>query len=103
MRIILATILTAAIATPAAAQYASPTGTTGDRALRRPVVTETKIVTVRRIRPGASAYAQSPAMERHSLNPETDVYVNGVYVGSDPDPRIRETLRREFLSESSIH
>ena len=28
-------------------------------------------------------------------NPEYDVYVRGEYVGSDPDPRIRATLRQE--------
>lgn len=30
-----------------------------------------------------------------SGNPEWDVYVRGEYVGSDPDPRIRWTLRSE--------
>jgi len=94
MRVILATILTAAIATPAAAQYAIiATPPAGYAWVERPAVTK--------VRPGAAAYAQYLAMERGSLHFENDVYVNGVYVGSDPDPRIRETLRREFLSESS--
>jgi opacity protein-like surface antigen len=31
----------------------------------------------------------------YSSNPEYDVYVRGEYVGSDPDPRIRSTLRHE--------
>jgi hypothetical protein len=31
----------------------------------------------------------------YSTNPEYDVYVRGEYVGSDPDPRIRSTLRDE--------
>jgi hypothetical protein len=31
----------------------------------------------------------------HSTNPAYDVYVNGEYVGSDPDPRVRWTLREE--------
>ena len=30
-----------------------------------------------------------------SGNPEWDVYVRGEYVGSDPDPRVRWTLRDE--------
>jgi hypothetical protein len=30
-----------------------------------------------------------------SGNPEWDVYVRGEYVGSDPDPRVRATLRQE--------
>jgi hypothetical protein len=42
-------------------------------------------------------------MKRRVLGSANDVYVNGVYVGSDPDWRIRETLRREFISESSSH
>lgn len=31
----------------------------------------------------------------YSTNPEYDVYVRGEYVGSDPDPRIRATIRQE--------
>jgi hypothetical protein len=36
----------------------------------------------------------------YSTNPEYDVYVNGVYVGSDPDPRVRWTLKREYCEDS---
>jgi uncharacterized protein YdeI (BOF family) len=36
----------------------------------------------------------------YSSNPDYDVYVNGVYVGSDPDPRIRWSLKREYCQES---
>lgn len=36
----------------------------------------------------------------YSTNPAHDVYVNGVYVGSDPDPRIRWTLRKEYCEDS---
>ena len=32
-----------------------------------------------------------------SGNPQWDVYVRGEYVGSDPDPRVRDTLRREAV------
>lgn len=32
-----------------------------------------------------------------SGHPEWDVYVRGEYVGSDPDPRIRSTLRQEAV------
>ena len=32
-----------------------------------------------------------------SGNPQWDVYVRGEYVGSDPDPRVRSTLRREAV------
>jgi hypothetical protein len=47
--------------------------------------------------PAASAavYGQSqPANHQHSSNPAFDVYVNGEYIGSDPDPNIRAQLRR---------
>lgn len=31
---------------------------------------------------------------QHSVNPSFDVYQNGEYLGSDPDPNIRLQLRR---------
>jgi hypothetical protein len=36
----------------------------------------------------------------YSTNPAHDAYVNGVYVGSDPDPRIRWSLKREYCQDS---
>lgn len=36
----------------------------------------------------------------YSTNPAHDVYVNGNYVGSDPDPRIRWTLKKEYCEDS---
>jgi hypothetical protein len=49
-----------------------------------------------------SAVLASPALaqttpqprEQHSVNPSYDVYLNGQYVGSDPDPNIRLQLQR---------
>ena len=43
------------------------------------------------------AYAQARQWQtqRHSPNPRFDVYYNGQYVGSDPDPMIRFELQRE--------
>ena len=41
------------------------------------------------------AYAQVQQTQRHSPNPRFDVYYNGQYVGSDPDPMIRFELQRE--------
>jgi len=35
------------------------------------------------------------AQHVHSTNPDHDVHVNGRYVGSDPDPRIRGSLRQD--------
>ena len=40
----------------------------------------------------SSAFA---APKNYSTNPAHDVYVNGKYVGSDPDPTIRSTLARD--------
>ena len=34
-------------------------------------------------------------VSRHSPNPAYDVYVNGYYMGSDPDPLIRMQLQRD--------
>jgi hypothetical protein len=33
--------------------------------------------------------------KKYSTNPANDVFVNGKYVGSDPDPTIRSTLARD--------
>ena len=43
----------------------------------------------------AYAQAQQWQTQRHSANPRFDVYQNGQYVGSDPDPMIRAQLQRE--------
>jgi hypothetical protein len=44
----------------------------------------------------SSALAQTAPQQRqqHSVNPSYDVYLNGQYVGSDPDPNIRLQLQR---------
>ena len=36
-----------------------------------------------------------------SGHPEWDVYVRGEYVGSDPDPRVRSTIRSEAVRNYS--
>ena len=41
------------------------------------------------------AYAQAQQTQHHSTNSRFDVYQNGQYVGSDPDPMIRFELQRE--------
>jgi hypothetical protein len=41
---------------------------------------------------GASAHFSRPSP---SVSPAHDVYVNGQYVGSDPDQRIRSGLARD--------
>jgi hypothetical protein len=42
----------------------------------------------------ALAQTTSQQREQHSVNPSYDVYLNGQYVGSDPDPNIRLQLQR---------
>jgi opacity protein-like surface antigen len=44
----------------------------------------------------SSALAQTAPQPRqqHSVNPSYDVYLNGQYVGSDPDPNILLQLQR---------
>jgi len=46
----------------------------------------------------ATVHVASP-----SGNPGYDVYVRGEYVGSDPDPRIRATIRREATRNYGWH
>jgi hypothetical protein len=80
MRIILAVVLTAAIAAPAAAQYGPRHSAASEQAKSKAI----------------GRYAQEYRGSRYSSNPAFDVYVNGEYVGSDPDPRIRATLAHEW-------
>jgi hypothetical protein len=45
----------------------------------------------------APALAQTAQQQRrppHSVNPSYDVYKNGEYLGSDPDPNIRAQMQR---------
>ena len=43
----------------------------------------------------ATASSAFAAPKKYSANPANDVFVNGQYVGSDPDPTIRSTLARD--------
>ena len=43
----------------------------------------------------AMASSALAAPKRYSASPSNDVFVNGKYVGSDPDPTIRSTLARD--------
>jgi len=56
--------------------------------------------------PAWDAYAATPAgslpatKKQHSTNPAWDVYdTRGTYVGSDPDPFIRDSLARDHRAE----
>jgi hypothetical protein len=44
--------------------------------------------------PALAQRAPQRQQPQHSPNPAYDVYVDGQYVGSDPDPNIRAQLRR---------
>jgi hypothetical protein len=43
----------------------------------------------------ATASSALAAPKTYSTNSARDVFVNGKYVGSDPDPTIRSTLARD--------
>ncbi|MEA2976388.1 MAG: hypothetical protein QOF19_1908 [Alphaproteobacteria bacterium] len=51
----------------------------------------------------SAARAEAPGLVGSAWSyphrPEYDVYVNGNYVGSDPDPRIRQHLKEEWQSD----
>jgi hypothetical protein len=42
----------------------------------------------------AQTARQQPRQQQHSVNPSYDVYKNGEYLGSDPDPNIRAQIQR---------
>jgi hypothetical protein len=48
------------------------------------------------------SYAREYRVSPYSFNPAHDVYVNGNYVGSDPDPRVRATLKNEERSQGGM-
>jgi hypothetical protein len=106
MRIFLAVVLTAAITAPAVAQYGSWGGGTSAPRDYAPNARRDYVAPVRsgksdRAR-ATGSYAQEYRGSPHSPNPQFDVYVNGVYVGSDPDPRIRSTLAHEWRSQGGL-
>jgi opacity protein-like surface antigen len=49
---------------------------------------------------GRHAYTYPPDNHAHSSNPANDVYdTRGRYVGSDPDPFIRDTMARSHSKD----
>jgi hypothetical protein len=42
----------------------------------------------------AQTAQQQSRRQQHSVNPSYDVYKNGEYLGSDPDPNIRLQIQR---------
>jgi opacity protein-like surface antigen len=92
-KILAAAILAALIATPAFAQ--SIRAGSGDAALRSYAASETQKAKKKKAKRSVVVSYGQPSRSAYSTNPEHDVYVRGEYVGSDPDPRIRWTLREE--------
>ncbi|PWT90437.1 MAG: hypothetical protein C5B56_05410 [Proteobacteria bacterium] len=78
-----AVALAAVVSSPALAQY----GTQYDRTERAQQYDRAT---------HGSANQDWRTLRRHSPNPAYDVYDNeGFYVGSDPDPLVRDALRRD--------
>lgn len=90
-KIFLAAALAALIATPASAQ--SMKGDSSDAALRS-YASDSSKAKAKKKNKTATTYRQRVSP---SGNPEWDVYVRNEYVGSDPDPRVRATLRQEAV------
>jgi hypothetical protein len=89
-RILAVTVLSALIVTPAIAQQKT---SSGDSAAGRSFASDSS----KKAKQSKTIVrqTQSPRASAYSTNPEHDVYFRGEYVGSDPDPRIRWTLRNE--------
>lgn len=70
-----------------------------------PAASASKARTARQAKPQAPVQYQVPGVRPgqatrpdggpHSPNPSYDVYVNGIYAGSDPDPRIRAYIAND--------
>ncbi len=61
--------------------------------------TANKEKTAKRV-PNEQVRVQKRVYSPYSSDPSYDVYVNGTYIGSDPDPRIRWTLKKEYCEDS---
>jgi hypothetical protein len=88
-KILVAAALAALIATPVSAQTIK--GDSSDAALRS-YASDTSKAKAKKKSKTVTTYQQRVSP---SGNPEWDVYVRGEYVGSDPDPRVRYTLRQQ--------
>jgi hypothetical protein len=94
MRVIIAAVvITTLITMPAVAQYGPSSGYS-----KPPSALKAKSKKTEATRSYAREYRVSP----YSFNPAHDVYVNGNYVGSDPDPRVRATLKNEERSQGGM-
>jgi hypothetical protein len=92
-KILAAAALAVLIATPAYAQ--SMKNESSGAPLRSHAASDSQKGKSQTRRSDAASEAQPARVWSYSGNPEYDVYVRGEYVGSDPDPRVRSTLRAE--------
>jgi hypothetical protein len=86
--------LAAVLALPAGANAASTT--------KHSHATKHATKHAKAVRPQArlSGYARAPMpFSPYIHRPEYDVYVDGEYAGSDPDPRVRESIKREYIQQ----
>jgi opacity protein-like surface antigen len=90
-KILAAAALAALIATPALAQSMKSEGS--GAGLKSYAASDSQKAKAKKKK--LVTYTQPRRVLSYSGNPEFDVYVRGEYVGSDPDPRIRATLRDE--------
>jgi hypothetical protein len=90
--------LAAVLALPAGANAASTTKPS--HATKHAAKHATKHAKVVRPHARLSGYARAPmAFSPYIHRPEYDVYVDGEYAGSDPDPRVRESIKREYIQQ----
>ena len=89
LKIFVAAALAASVAAPAYAQSMK-----SNRAALQSHASDTSKAKAKKKHKTVPSYQQRVSP---SGNPEWDVYVRGEYVGSDPDPRIRYTLRQEAV------
>jgi opacity protein-like surface antigen len=93
-KILAAAALAALIATPVSAQ--STKSNHSDAALGSYAASDTQQAKSKKAKRSVAPGDDQPLhVWSYSGNPEYDVYVRGEYVGSDPDPRVRSTLRAE--------
>ena len=89
MKMLAIIALAAAIASPAVAQ-------TPQARHKSPIVQPRTHMVTPRVAGPRQAFAK---VRRHSPNPQWDVYgIGGRYKGSDPDPLVRDELRRDKLN-----
>jgi hypothetical protein len=96
MKILVAAIALAVAA--AAPAFADPGQQAQAKAYGQEQTAKKKVVKAKTVNHHARTAMRSGSP--YSTNPAYDVYVNGNYAGSDPDPRIRASLRKEYCEDA---